>query len=130
MLAEGMLSLGGSPGDSKSREARVCRVKSGKINQVISTGRGEESEKQTGEQSESFKRDIMQSGLGGRRGTRKGGEGVKNITKGETAIFRDSAVVMGKEGEELRLRARCKARSAARMMKVEVYEETLPGRPS
>lgn len=127
MLAEEMLSLGGSPGDSKSREARVCRVKSGKINQVISTGRGEESEKQTGEQSESFKRDIMKSGLGGRRGTRKGGEGVKNITKGETAILRDSAVVMG---EELRLRARCKARSAARVMKVEVYEETLPGRPS
>lgn len=127
MLAEGMLSLGGSPGDSKSREARVCRVKSGKINQVISTGRGEESEKQTGEQLESFKRDIMKSGLGGRRGTRKGGEGVKNITKGETAILRDSAVVMG---EELRLRARCKARSAARVMKVEVYEETLPGRPS
>lgn len=127
MLAEGMLSLGGSPGDSKSREARVCRVKSGKINQVISTGRGEESEKQTGEQSESFKRDIMKSRLGGRRGTRKGGEGVKNITKGETAILRDSAVVMG---EELRLRARCKARSAARVMKVEVYEETLPGRPS
>lgn len=127
MLAEGMLSLGGSPGDSKSREARVCRVKSGKMNQVISTGRGEESEKQTGEQSESFKRDIMKSGLGGRRGTRKGGEGVKNITKGETAILRDSAVVMG---EELRLRARCKARSAARVMKVEVYEETLPGRPS
>lgn len=127
MLAEGMLSLGGSPGDSKSREARVCRVKSGKINQVISTGRGEESEKQTGEQSESFKRDIMKSGLGGRRGTRKGGEGVKNITKGETAILRDSALVMG---EELRLRARCKARSAARVMKVEVYEETLPGRPS
>lgn len=127
MLAEGMLSLGGSPGDSKSREARVCRVKSGKINQVISTGRGEESEKQTGEQSESFKRDIMKSGLGGRRGTRKGGEGMKNITKGETAILRDSALVMG---EELRLRARCKARSAARVMKVEVYEETLPGRPS
>lgn len=127
MLAEGMLSLGGSPGDSKSREARVCRVKSGMINQVISTGRGEESEKQTGEQSESFKRDIMKSGLGGRRGTRKGGEGVKNITKGETAILRDSALVMG---EELRLRARCKARSAARVMKVEVYEETLPGRPS
>lgn len=127
MLAEGMLSLGGSPGDSKSREAKVCRVKSGKMNQVISTGRGEESEKQTGEQSESFKRDIMKSGLGGRRGTRKGGEGVKNITKGETAILRDSALVMG---EELRLRARCKARSAARVMKVEVYEETLPGRPS